>query len=148
MTLRNCSITILNHAAGMPLSLIRTEADASRSPSLVRLEGCLVRGAFTDGFRLSGGPCDVVLRDSMVVARGGPLVRFDGADAAAENRVFLVQSLVAGPGPIIESTAATAAGSSKLVIRAWGSVLGRLHGAGIASVIAANDAGRAARKAD
>jgi eukaryotic-like serine/threonine-protein kinase len=139
LTLRNCSITILNHAAGMPLSLIRTEADASRSPSLVRLEGCLVRGAFTDGFRLGGGPCDVVLRDSMVVARGGPLVRFDGAEAAAENRVFLVQSLVAGSGPVIESTATTAAGSSKLVIRAWGSVLGRLHGAGVASVIAAND---------
>jgi eukaryotic-like serine/threonine-protein kinase len=140
LTLRNCSITILNHAAGIPLSLIRTEADATRRPSLIRLEGCLVRGGFTEGFRLGGGPCDVVLRDSTVAARGGPLVRYDGADAAPESRVFLVQSLVAGPGPIFESTATAIAGTSKPgVIRAWGSVLGRLHGESVASVIAANN---------
>ena len=90
--------------------LIRTETDATVRPSLIRLEGCLVRGDFTEGFRLSGGPCDVVLRDSMVAARGGPLVRFDGADVAPESRVFVVQSLVAGPGPIIESTSKNAAG--------------------------------------
>jgi eukaryotic-like serine/threonine-protein kinase len=141
LTLRNCSITILNHVASMKLSLVRTEAASPRTPSLVRLEGCLVRGAFTDGFRLSGGPCDVVLRDSVVVARGGPLVRFDGPTAAPECRVFVVRSLVAGPGPIVELTAETAADSSKpLSIHAFGSVFGRLHGAGVASVIAANDA--------
>jgi eukaryotic-like serine/threonine-protein kinase len=147
LTLKNCTITILNHAAGTPLSVVRTEAAAPRSPSLVRLERCLIRGAFTHGFRLSGGPCDLVLRDSVVVARGGPLVGFDGCDVAPECRIFVVQSLMAGPGPIIESTAETAAGSREpLFVRAFGSVFGRLHGAGTASVIAANDSIRPAAK--
>ncbi len=147
LTLRNCTITILNHAEGTPVSLVRTETDAARASSLIRLEGCMVRGGFTEGFRLSGGPCDLVLRDSMVAARGGPLVRFDGADVAPECRIFVVRSLVAGPGPIIESTSTNAAGSGKpLFIRAWGSVLGRLHGVGVASVIAAHEPEQRAAK--
>ncbi len=139
LTLRNCSITILNYAANMPLSLIRVEASAPNA-SHIRLEGCLVRGAFTDGFRIDGGPCEVVVRGSVLAAGGGPLVRVNGADAALEGRIFLVQSLVAGPGPVIESTG-RAAGSSRrpLVIRAFGSAFGRLHGSGIASVISSGD---------
>ena len=109
LTLRNCSITILNQAAGMPLTLDTHRGRRAASPTHVRLEGCLIRGALArTASGSSGGPCEVVLRDSVVVAGGGPLVRFDGADAASESRIFLVQSLVAGPGPIIESTAKTA----------------------------------------
>jgi serine/threonine protein kinase len=138
LTLSNCSITILNHAANIPLSLIRAEAAAL--PTHIRLEGCLVRGALTDGFRINGGPCEVVLRDSVFLAGGGPLVRVDGADATSDSRIFLVRSLVAGPGPIVESTAKSAGGPSKpLVIRAFSSVFGRLHGSGIASVISSSD---------
>ena len=44
LTLRNCSITILNQAgSGVPLSLIRTEPDSSRR-NHIRIEGCLIRG--------------------------------------------------------------------------------------------------------
>ena len=90
---------------------------------------------------LEAGPCDVVLRDSVFAAGGGPLVRSTAPTPRSERRVFMVESLVAGPGPVIESTPRTAPGGIKpLEIRAFGSVFGRLRGAGIASVIAATDA--------
>ena len=132
LTLRNCSITILNHTAGTPFSLDpdRDGCDTcSQSRSGLKAAWCA--GGFTEGFRLSGGPCDVVLRDSVVAARGGPLVRFDGAEAAPESRVFLVQSLVAGPGPIIDSTE-NAVGLEQAAGRSVPSArcLGRLHGRG------------------
>ena len=131
LTLRNCSITILNHTAGTPLSLDPHRGGGTR-PTHVRLERCLVRGGPhgrlpAERRSVRGGAAGYVF----VAGRGGPLVRFDGADAHLECRIFLVQSLVAGPGPIIESTAKSAGGPSKpLVIRAFGSVFGRLHGVG------------------
>ena len=104
-------------------------------------------GAVAEGFRLTGGGCEVVVRDSVVLAAGGPLVRVDGADATSDNRMFLVQSMVAGPGPIIEWSKKPAGRPAKaLVVRAFGSVFGRLHGTGIASVIASNDPTQAADK--
>ena len=137
LTLRDCSITILNHAAGTyRSSSIRAEAAALRTPRLVRLESCLVRGALTDCFRLSGGPCEVVLRDrssSPEAARwygrtertrhGQPDFRGSepGGGAGADHRIDRK----------VRRRPEQAAWS----IRAFGSVFGRLHGSGIASVI-------------
>ena len=146
LTLKNCSITILNQGALAPVTLIRAEMAGSR-PSHVRLEQCLVRGALSEGFRIAGTQCEVVLRNSVVLAGNGPLFRFEGTDAASTSRVFLVESLVAGPGPIFDWTKKTAGATSKaLVIRAFASVFGRLHGAGIASVIASSDVVQPAAK--
>jgi eukaryotic-like serine/threonine-protein kinase len=146
LTLRNCSITILNQTVGAPFSLIRTEAAGTR-PTHVRFEKCLIRGSLAEGFRLNGGPCEVVLRDTVILAGGGPTVRLVGADAAPFCRVYFVQSLVAGPGPIIDWTKKAVGGPTKaLEIRAFGSVFGRLHGAGIASVLCSNDSIQEASK--
>ena len=101
LTLRNCTITILNGPAGTAFTLVKAAGTGAR-PTHVRIERCLIRGAVAEGFRLTGGGCEVVVRDSVVLAGGGPLVRVDGADATSDNRMFLVQSMVAGPGPIIE----------------------------------------------
>ncbi len=148
LTLRNCSITVLHQGAVAPITLIRTATEpAVTRPTHVRLERCLIRGALSEGFRIAGGQCELMLRDSVVLVGDGPLVRFEGADAAAESRVFLVQSLVAGPGPIFDWTKKTAAAPNKaMVIRAYSSVFGRLHGEGIASVIASSDAFQPAGK--
>ena len=146
LTLRNCSITILNQTGGASLTLVKAEPAGSR-PTHVRLERCVIRGTLGEGFLFErrhvrggiarfGGP-----------RRGGPLVRIVGADAASDNRIFLVQSLVAGPGPIIDWTKKTAGASTKpLVVRAFNSVFGRLHGSGIASVICTSDSIQAANK--
>jgi hypothetical protein len=143
LTIKNCSITILNQPAGRPFALLRTEAGASRA-TRIRLERTLVRGLLAPGFDLAGGSVDLVVRDSMILAGPGSLVRVDDSDAAAERRLYFVQSLLAGPGPIIERTGSVSGPAAKtLLIRAEGSVFGRLYGAGIASVISSDDAGAA-----
>src|SRR5262249_27766749 len=51
------------------------------------------------------------------------------------------QSVVAGPGPILERrSSAGAAALRTAVVRAYGSVFSRMHGAGIASVISSSSA--------
>ena len=91
---------------------------------------------FTEGFRLNGGACEVVLRDSVVLAGEARWSGLTEPTPRPTNRIFLVQSLVAGPGPIIDWTKKTAGRPTRsLVVRAFGSVFGRLHGSGIASVI-------------
>ena len=142
LTLRNCSITILNQAAGMPLSLDTHRGRARRGRTHVRLEGCLVRGAFADGFRIERRPVRRgVARFGGRSPEAARSSGFDGADAASESRVFLVQSLVAGPGPIIESTDKTAgrleqaAGDPRVRL----GVRAACMAAGIASVICSSD---------
>ena len=104
LTLRNCSITILNHAAELAAELDTRAKHRRRLRVISGSRAAWSAAHFADGFRIDGGPCDVVVRDSVFAAGGGPLVRSNGGDAALEGRIFVVQSLVAGPGPIIEST--------------------------------------------
>ena len=140
LTLRNCSITILNQPPGRPFALLRTEAGAARATH-IRLEQTLVRGLLDRGFDLAGGTVDLVIEKSMILAGPGPLVRVVLESDAAERRLYFAQSLLAGPGPIIERTRTTAAPTAKtLLIRAEDCVFGRLHGSGIASVISSVDA--------
>ena len=49
LTVRNCSITILNQTAGTPFSIVRTETAGPR-PTHVRFERCLIRGSFAESF--------------------------------------------------------------------------------------------------
>ena len=60
----------------------------------------------------------MVLRDSVVVARGGPLFQWDGAEAAPDTRIFLVQSLLAGCGPSGELPPVTSAPRTPAVCEA------------------------------
>ena len=81
-----------------------------------------------------------MLRDSLIGTLGGPLFRLDDADAVSECRIFLVNSVLTGPGPIFEITGAAAGGATKPpVIRSYGTVFGRLYASGIASVVCSRD---------
>jgi serine/threonine-protein kinase len=116
---------------------------------LIRLEQTLVRGWFSQGFALDRGRAGVVVRQSAVLGGSGPLVRFTGPGEASDRRCVLVGSLLAGPGPIFERAKTTAAQITPPVIRSHRSVLGRLHGVGIASVISSsNSTDRAAAQID
>jgi serine/threonine-protein kinase len=138
VTLRNCSITILNRAAA-PFTLVRTESSGAH-PARIRIENSLVRGWFNLGFELAGGGVEVVLSQSVILEGGGPLVRIADGSAGSERRIFFANSLVAGRGPVVERTNAAAARPSRTpVVRAFGSVFGRLHGDSIASVISTAD---------
>jgi len=146
LTLKNCSITILNNRGNSPFTVFRAQSAGSLATH-IRLEESLVCGWFTDGFDLAGGSTDLVLRKSVVLGGSGPLIRITDAGDASDRRFFLVKSLLAGPGPIIGLTK-TAPGlpTKTLAIRAYGSVLGRWHGVGIASVISSADSVEAVRK--
>ncbi len=140
LTLRNCTITVLNPGAA-PFHVISVNPSAARA-SRVRLERTLVRGHFTAAVAMAGGSTDLVVEQSLVLGSSGPLVTVRDAGRAVERRLFFSRSVLAGPGPIIERTSSSGAGSTTrpLVCRARGSAFGRLHGTGwIASVIASSD---------
>jgi eukaryotic-like serine/threonine-protein kinase len=145
LTLKNCSITILNRT-NAPFSVFRVEPTGLH-PSHVRLERTLVRGAFGAGVDLAGGSTELVLNKSVVVGGPGPLVRVNRAPSALETRCFVVDSILAGPGPIIQVSRQETGGQTKpLSIRAFGSIFGRLHGVGVASVIASSSSSEEAAK--
>ncbi len=146
LTLRNCSITILNQAGGGAFTFVRADSSASR-PTRILLERTLVRGGFTSGIDVTGGSAEVVLHKSMMIGGAGPLIRFADSDKAPEHRLYLVDSILSGPGPIIERLTSTSGTRPRpLPLRAFGTAFGRFHGAGIASVISAPDATAGADK--
>ncbi len=141
LTLRNCTITILN-PTNMPFALIRAASLASR-PSRIRLERTVVRGQFGSVgpvIALSGGPTDLVLDRAVILYGTGPLVRIPAPEAGAEHRLCFNDAIIAGPGPIVQRIAGAAGLRSKpLVFRAYGSAFGRLQEPGIASIISSSD---------
>jgi serine/threonine protein kinase len=141
LTLRNCTITVLN-PANRPFALIRTEPSPARA-SRIRLERTLVRGQFGEVgpvIDLTGGPGDLVLDRAVIVYGSGPLVRIAKPETGAEHRLGFVDSVIAGPGPMIYRAAPAPGSHSKpLVFRAYGTAFGRLQMPGIASIISSSD---------
>jgi len=137
LTLRNCSITILNNPGSSSFAFVRAKSSAAYpNPSRILLEKTLVRGSFASGIDLASGSTELVLHNSVILKGPGPLIRIAESDPAPENRLFIVDSILAGPGPIIErTTSASTTRTKPLFIRAFGSAFGRFHGAGISSVI-------------
>ena len=135
LTLRNCTITILNNQR-TAFSVIRVEPSAQ--PSRIRLEGTLVRGWFTSGVEISGTSADLAVYRSLLLGGTGPLVRVALPESDSPQRLDFVDAVLAGPGPIIECAQATHGAQPKpLVMRSFGSAFGRLQvpAIAIASVI-------------
>jgi serine/threonine protein kinase len=141
LTLRNCTITILN-PANRPFTLIRDASLTSR-PSRIRLERTVVQGQFGEVgpvIQISGGPGDLVLDQTVILYGTGPLVRISQSDAGSEHRLCFIESVIAGPGPIVQQVADAAGLRSKpLVLRMFGSAVGRLQEPGIASIVSSSD---------
>ena len=143
LTLRNCTITIKN-PSHQPFALLRVQPAAVRT-SRIRLERTLVRGWFSTGIEIAGASADVVIDKSMILDGSGPLVRVTEQDPASEKRFYFLDSILAGTGPIVDRvTVAGARRAKPIVIRAYGSAFGRLHGAGIASIVCSSDPAAAA----
>jgi serine/threonine-protein kinase len=139
LTLRNCTITILN-PGGSPFSVIRAESTGPR-PARIRLERTLVRGWFTSGLEIGGGQTELLVYRSVLLGGTGPTVRISRRESGSEHRFDFVDAVIAGPGPVLEQTVEIAATRVKpLVIQAFGSAFGRFQGRGVASVIASSSA--------
>jgi len=145
LTLRNCSITILNlHNA--PFAVVRAEANQSR-PSHVRLEKTLVRGRLSALADLTAGSTELAMNKSVILGGPGPVVRVIDSEPGLERRLFFIDSILAGPGPMIQRTVKDPALQTRPVaLRAFGSVFGRLYGVGVASVIASSASAEGAAK--
>jgi eukaryotic-like serine/threonine-protein kinase len=145
LTLRNCTITILNHN-NTPFSIVRVEPGGTR-PTRIRLERTFIRGGFGAAVDLAQSAAELALDSTMIVGGPGPAVRLRGAPAPADTRFFFVDSILAGPGPTIELSRDEQKSPSKpLAVRAFGSIFARIHGAGVASVIASTGSTEAAAK--
>jgi serine/threonine-protein kinase len=137
LTVRNCTITVINPAS-LPFTLVRALGADARGCRL-RFEKTLIRGSMALGFELGRGAADVVFRDTVLLGSQGPVVRSLGAGQASEHRFAALDSITACRGPAIELHQVGAGAAAKprpIVIRAFNSVFGRFQGAGIASVIA------------
>ena len=141
LTLRNCTITVLN-PAGRPFTLFRTappDAPSDRA-SRIRLDGTFVRGTSRSAFDLSGSPAEVAVTRSALILGAGPLIACQPAGTTAVRRIHLIRSLLACRGPILEiaSSAATARPDS-VVVRALGTTFARIEGASPSSLIVSHE---------
>ncbi len=136
LTLRNCTVTIVN-PAGAAFAFVRAESTPAR-PSRVRLERTLVRGNLEPAFELVGGG-EVAIHESAVLAGLGPVVRVVGSDASRERRLSFVESLLASQGPMVEIRRNEGRVPSALGVLAYETTFGRWLGAGIASVVTSPD---------
>jgi serine/threonine-protein kinase len=146
LTIRNCTFSILNPRAG-PFAVIRVES-TSALRSRIRFESTLVRGPFTAGIEIRGAPADLVL-DHSVILGSGPLMRVVESETGHERNLFFIDTVLAGPGPIIGLDRAAANSVTRphaLRIWTYGSALGRFHGRSIASVISSSDGAAGADK--
>ena len=98
-----------------------------------------MRGQFAAGVDLAGGTTEVVLERSVIL--GGPGPSFASWIPSPRSTGDYSSAIVSwpGPGPIIQCPGKSPASQTRpLLIRAFGSVFGRLHGVGVASVISSS----------
>jgi serine/threonine-protein kinase len=145
LTLKNCTVTILNPTREA-FAFIRVEPSGER-PSNIRLERTLVRGWFSSGVDIEEAQTDVVADKSVFLSGSGPLVRVSEPPTSTQQRFYFLDTVLAGTGPIIDrAKIANRPQPKPLIVRAYGSTFGRLHGTGIASVVCSSDEGAAAAR--
>lgn len=137
LTLRNCTITVVN-PPGAGFSFLRTTV-APSGPSKLRLEGTFIRGDFGAMFDFDGLGDELVLDGTVAFGGNGPIVRVGRFDTTKGHMVSLIRSVVACRGPAIDLKGRIEPGQSRpLVMKLLGSALGRYNGAGIASVVSSS----------
>ncbi len=122
LTLRNCTITVINHHA-RPFSLV--QAAGAERPARLRFERCLIRGAYDAVVSVTGGAADVFLDRTLVVNGQGGVVKIAGAEAG-ERRLFALRSVLATRGEILESSVSSMGRPRPLPFKALGTTFARL----------------------
>ena len=141
LTLRNCTITILN-PAGRPFTLLRTAPPEGPSDrvSRIRLDGTFVRGASRSAFDLSGGAAEIAVTRSVLILDAGPLIACQPAGTTGVRRFHIIRSLLACRGPILEiAGSATTARPDSVVVRALGTTFARIEEASASSLIVSQE---------
>ncbi|MDG3006979.1 serine/threonine-protein kinase [Paludisphaera mucosa] len=133
LTLRNCTVTIVNPLSS-PFVFARSD-DAAGRPSRIRIEDSLIRGDVASLFELNRGPVEVVALRSILAAEG-PIVRTPDAKRQSEHRFFALGSAMGCRGPLVDLNGGpkSDAATRRLRIRAFDCVFGRFAGPGISSL--------------
>ncbi len=136
LTLRNCTITVVN-ARGTPFSVIRT-GDPAR-PGRLRLESTLIRGGPCTLLELGGGSWEAVVNRSVLLGSREPLIACKKAEPNSERKVSFLRSVLGARGPVFDvSETPTASGrKSSLAVASFGTIYGRFDGPGSASLMIA-----------
>jgi serine/threonine-protein kinase len=139
LTLRNCTVTVLNHTGTSPFTVIRVAPSPAR-PTRILLDRTLIRGIYDRAIDVEGAAAEVVFHQSILVGSAGPLIRVAADSKSLGQRLFLIESVLSGPGPIIDRGQSSVIGRTEpLAIQASGTAFGRFQGPGIASVIVVAD---------
>jgi serine/threonine-protein kinase len=138
LTLRNCTVTIVNPYKE-PFTLLRSDDQAGR-PSRVRIENCLIRGGVEWMFDLRRGPVELMVERSILAAEG-PILRSEGGPAPTEHRIHLLGDVLACRGPCFDLAGEGRSDPppKRLVVRAFNTAFGRFEGPGTASLAASAD---------
>lgn len=133
LTLRNCSITVVN-PKGQSFSVVRV---ASARPSKIRFEQTLVRGQGASTVRLAEGPGSVAVLSSVLISGTAPVFAFAAETAPSSHQVHIARSVLVARSPIFEwSTPPVGQRPKAVVIRALASTFACFEGASPASLMA------------
>lgn len=114
LTLRDCSITIINaEDRRSGYSVFRLEPGAK--PNFVRLEKSLIRGPIQTLAQVEAGPAEFLLDRSVIIGSAAPLFDIDES-ASAGKSIRLLRSLLVSRGPTFRWDGK----ASKTAIRALG----------------------------
>lgn len=130
LTLRDCSITLLNvsERRSTRFSIFRVEEGIR--PNRIVLERSTIRGPIRTLVEMVAARAEVVLDRSIVEGEAGPLIAIEPADRPARS-LFFHRSLVATRGPLLEFPTRAV----PLVVRSLGSTFARIEGAGASGLI-------------
>ncbi|WP_422926939.1 protein kinase domain-containing protein [Singulisphaera sp. PoT] len=134
LTLRNCTVTVLN-ARNQPFALVRT-LEALR-PSRIRIETTLVRGGPFTVLELGGGSSEVVVNRSLLLGMREPLVTCKGAEPNTDRKLSVVRSILAGRGAIFDFSDVPSSGGKRRapIVQAFASAFARIDGPGTTSLV-------------
>ncbi|WP_435007463.1 serine/threonine-protein kinase [Tundrisphaera lichenicola] len=123
LTLRDCSITLLNASAPRtaPFSIFRVEDGASANR--IVLEKSTIRGPVHTLFDIAATRAEIVLNRSMVIGEVGPLIAIQAVEAP-DRQISIYRSVLASRGPIFEFTGE----ATPIGIRCLGSTIARVRG--------------------
>jgi serine/threonine-protein kinase len=125
LTLRNCSLTVVNANDSSRVnrfSIFRVEEGVK--PNRIVLERSMIRGPVRTLFDIGSARASIVFDRSIVIGDSGPLIVLEPNEKAART-LYFHRSVIATRGPVLEIT-----GRSPLpLVRSLGSTFARVDGA-------------------
>ena len=136
LTLRDCSLTILNAndaSRTSKFAIFRVEEGAK--PNRIVLERTTVRGSIRSLVDLAATRAEVVFDRSLIVGDAGPMILAEHAEKAARS-FFFHRSLIATRGSVLEFSGR----SSPPVVRSLGTTFAKIEGGNASSFLASRAA--------